>query len=137
MSLPSTKSDTRKVLSEGLIENANSQEENAVTIEGFARRVLTNCVVALKKRFRHSKIHYYHISDLGSYFFLEESNEFDDEIYITSCKSLVEPADLIKIEYASAVKTYRILDLQSYSNAPDICVARLRELSSALDLRTT
>lgn len=134
MYLPTTKLDTRKGVSAGLVENASPEKKNAVTIEGFARRVLTQCGMALKNRFRHSKVHYYHISDLGSYFFLEESHDFADEVYITSCKSLVEPADLIKIEYVSAVKTYRIIELQSYSNAPDICVARLRELPSDFEM---
>lgn len=132
--LPNTKRDPRQDASEGWLESAKPEDTNTATdsdsIKGLARRAFINGAVTLKNWFRRSKVHYYHISDRGSYFFLEESPDFADEVYITSYQSLVEPADFIKIQYVSATTTYRIVELQTYSNSPEIWIARLKALPS-------
>ncbi|MEL6814485.1 MAG: hypothetical protein AAFP03_06695, partial [Cyanobacteria bacterium J06598_3] len=104
MHSPNPEPDTRSGKFQGWFDTGESAQKDththSTTPEIFVRRLLTNWVLVVRNWFRRRKIHYYHSSDLGTYFFLEESLDCTDEVYITSYQSLIEATDLIKIEYA-------------------------------------
>jgi hypothetical protein len=72
-----------------------------------------------------NKTHHYQASNMGLDFSLEKSADDPKEIQMISQKSGVKKNDCIKIHHASEHTTYKILEIDFYSNVSDMWVARL------------
>jgi hypothetical protein len=71
------------------------------------------------------KTHHYQASGRGVDFFLEESSDNSKEFYMTSHKSRVKKTDLIKIHGSSGSQTYKVLDIDYYTDPSEMWMARL------------
>jgi hypothetical protein len=72
-----------------------------------------------------NKTHHYQASNMGLDFSLEKSADAPHEIQMISQKAGVKKNDCIKIHHASEYTTYKILEIDFYSNVSDMWVARL------------
>ncbi len=72
-----------------------------------------------------SKTHHYHASNVGLDYSLDTSADEFQEIQMTSQKAGVKKDDCITIHNASEYTTYKIVDIDFYSNVSDMWVAKL------------
>ncbi|PZD74893.1 hypothetical protein C1752_00686 [Acaryochloris thomasi RCC1774] len=76
-----------------------------------------------------NKTHHYQSSNAGLDFSIEESTEGPKEIQMISQKPGVKKDDQIKIHDVSESITYKVLDIDFYSNVEDMWVAKLAVLA--------
>ncbi|MCM1983232.1 hypothetical protein [Lyngbya confervoides] len=95
---------------------------------------MSNPFVVLLRGFRQRrKTHRFWASDTGTDFEIDQASTAEGEFYMTAQRWGVRSQDYIEIQDAAGSTCYQVLDIDHYSDRPDMWIARLIPIDQPLD----